>query len=302
MAAPCALQSEQVKRNTTTSYTQQTLKRSVSLSGIGLFSGQSVLLTVEPAETDTGIVFCRTDLPAKSWLLATLDNVVNTPRCTILGNEKFTIHTVEHILAALRGLSIDNALIYLDGPEVPIMDGSAQPFVELFEEAGIQSLEGSAKEIISIQTPFYWSKEEVHLIALPSEEYRISYTLHYPHSDILRSQYCSKVINRRQFLEEIASCRTFCLYEEIAPFVQNGLIKGGSLDNAVIIKDDVVINPGGLRLPDEMACHKVLDLIGDLSLMPVEFVAHIIAIRSGHASNIAFGKELYHHLKTETTS
>lgn len=297
MAVPCALSREQVRTEDIASRVQHTLKQSVSLSGIGLFSGQQVDLTIDPADSDTGILFIRTDLPDLPCFPANLDHVVSTPRCTILGDGQFTIHTVEHILAALRALNIDNAIIRLAGPEVPIMDGSAAPFVNLILQGGILEQEETFVETATLSTPLFWSQGDVHLIALPSEEYRISYTLHYPHSEILRAQYCSMVITGEQFQKEIAPCRTFCLYEEIAPFVQNGLVKGGSLDNAVIIKDDVVINPSGVRFPDEMVRHKVLDLIGDLSLIPVQFTAHIIAIRSGHSSNIAFGRELLTHLK-----
>jgi UDP-3-O-[3-hydroxymyristoyl] N-acetylglucosamine deacetylase len=299
LLVPCALSNEQIKASESAARAQYTLDQSASLSGIGLFSGQKVNLTIEPADSDTGILFVRTDLPEKPRIPANLDHVVSTPRCTILGDGQFTIHTVEHILAALRALNVDNAVIRLDGPEVPIMDGSAAPFVDLLLEAGIAPQEEAFVGTAMLTTPFFWSQGDVHLIALPSEEYRISYTLHYPSSDILRAQYCSLLITADQFQKEIAPCRTFCLYEEIAPFVQNGLVKGGSLDNAVIIKDDVVINPGGVRFPDEMARHKVLDIVGDLSLIPLKFTAHIIAIRSGHASNISFGRELYRHLMAE---
>lgn len=255
-------------------------------------------MTLHPSDPDSGIVFLRSDLPGRPHLPADLDHVVSTPRCTILGNEFFTIHTVEHILAALKGLQIDNALIELTGPEVPIMDGSCEAFVELIQKGGVEELDHN-REIHQLVKPVSWSKGEVHLVALPSKEMKISYTLHFPESAILRSQYLSAQVDPDYFAREIAPCRTFCLYEEIAPFIENGLIKGGGLDNAVIIKNDVVINPDGIRFPDEMVRHKVLDLIGDLSLIPIGFIAHIIAIRSGHASNVAFAGALYNHIKTE---
>lgn len=277
---------------------QKTLMKSVSISGIGLFSGAKSTLTVHPAPFDTGIIFERVDLPERSVIPATLDFVVSTPRCTILGEKKFSISTVEHLLAALKASGIDNAWIELEGPEVPILDGSSLPFMELFESAGVALLD-KEKKYYHLKAPVFWSEGDVHLIALPSEEYRISYTLHYPNSQILRSQYFSGEINTKIFKNEIAPARTFCLHHEIAPFVEKGLIKGGSLENAVIIKDDVVMNPEGFRFPDEPVRHKVLDLIGDLSLVPLSFYAHIIAIRSGHASNVAFGKELLNHIKME---
>lgn len=298
MAVPCALSTESVKRIFSRSQMQKTLKRSVSISGIGLFSGAKSTLTIHPAPLDTGIFFQRVDLPDKPVIPATLDFVVNTPRCTVLGQKKVSIYTVEHLLAALKASDIDNAWIELDGPEVPILDGSSLPHIELLESVGV-TLQEKEKKYYHLSTPLFWSEGDVHLIALPSEEYRISYTLHYPNSQILRSQYFSREINTKIFKNEIAPCRTFCLYDEITPLVEKGLIKGGSLENAVIIKDDAVMNPEGLRFSDEMVRHKVLDLIGDLSLLPLSFHAHIIAIRSGHASNVAFGKELFNHIKME---
>ena len=144
-----------------------------------------------------------------------------------------------------------------------------------------------------------WSQGEVHLVAIPSEHLQISYTLQFPHSEILHAQYYSSPVDPDHFAREIAQCRTFCVYEEIAPFIENGLIKGGGLDNAIIIKNDVVVNPDGIRTSDEMVKHKILDVIGDISLIPIPFNAHIIAIRSGHASNIAFAQELLNQIKKE---
>lgn len=301
LAVPCALSTENKKRMYLASQMQKTLKKSVSISGTGLFLGEKSTITIHPAPFDTGILFQRIDHPEKPTIPATLDSVVNTPRCTIIGNKKCSIYTVEHLLAALKAYEIDNAWIELDGPEIPILDGSSAAFCDLLEEGG-SVFQNKEKHFYHLSTPLFWSQNDVHLIALPSEEFRISYTLHYPNSQILRSQYFSKEINQQVFKNEIASCRTFCLYEEIAPLIDKGLIKGGSLLNAVIIKNDAVMNPEGVRFPDEMVRHKVLDLIGDLSLIPISFYAHIIAIRSGHASNVAFGKELYNHIKLENPS
>lgn len=277
---------------------QKTLKQSVSISGIGLFTAENATLTLHPLEANSGIHFLRSDLNGKPQIPADLDHVVSTPRCTILGNELFTIHTVEHLLSALKGMQIDNVLVELTGPEIPIMDGSAEPFVELIQKGGVQELDAE-RQVFQLAKPVSWSQGDVHLVAIPSSEMRVSYTLHFPKSAILRSQYLSAEITPSFFAADIAPCRTFCLYEEIAPFIENGLIKGGGLDNAVIIKNDVVINPDGIRFPDEMVRHKVLDLIGDLSLVPVDFIAHIIAIRSGHASNVAFAGALHNHIKME---
>jgi len=182
---------------------------------------------------------------------------------------------------------------------VPIFDGSSLRFVEMIEEAGYCE-QGAEKQMMRLKTPIYWSQGEIHLIALPSEEYRISYTLHYPHSKTIGTQFYSFALDAEGFKKEIASSRTFSIYEEIAPMIEKGLVKGGSLDNAVIIKGDEVVNPGGLRYSDEMARHKVLDLIGDLSLVP-PFLAHVIAVRSGHGSNNAFAEKLLNQITMENS-
>jgi UDP-3-O-[3-hydroxymyristoyl] N-acetylglucosamine deacetylase len=273
---------------------QRTLQSSFSLSGNGLFTGGNVTIRLLPAEVGTGIVFKRIDLPGEPLISAKLENVRSALRCTQIGTSQASVQTVEHLLAALKGCEIDNILIEIDGGEVPILDGSAAPFVEQIALAGI-ALQEAATPVYTLTAPLYWSQGEVHLIALPSPEYRISYTLHYPNSELLGSQFYSTLVQEREFAEQIAPCRTFSLYEEIAPLIEKGLLKG-SLDNGVVIRDNAVVNPEGVRFPDEMVRHKILDLIGDLSLVGVSFAAHIISIRSGHTSNCAFAKELLCHM------
>jgi UDP-3-O-[3-hydroxymyristoyl] N-acetylglucosamine deacetylase len=278
---------------------QKTLQRSVSATGVGLFSGKEVSMRLCPAEENTGIVFQRTDLPHRPVIAARSENVQGNPRCTIIGDGKDFVQTVEHLLAALRACDIDNALVEISGYEVPIFDGSAHHFVLMIEEAGVREL-SSERNLFRLKCPVFWSKGDIHLIAIPSNEYRLSYTLHYPHSTTIGTQFYTFVLTPEGFKNEIALCRTFSIYEEIAPMIEKGLIKGGSLDNAVIIKEDAVVNPEGLRYPDEMVRHKILDLIGDLSLVP-PFMGHVVAVRSGHASNNAFAKELFNHIKMENT-
>lgn len=279
---------------------QRTLARPVVASGIGLFTGEKVTIRLCPAAVDAGIVFQRMDLPNQPKLPAQLEYVQGTPRCTLIGDGKgMSVQTVEHILAALRAYEIDNVVIELSGSEMPIFDGSSLRFVEMIEEGGITAQEG-VKTLYKIRSPIQWSQGDIHLVALPSEEYRVCYTLHYPHSTAIGSQFYSAVVDQEHFRNELAACRTFSVYEEIAPMIEKGLVKGGSLDNAVIIKENAVINPEGLRFPDEMVRHKVLDLIGDLSLVP-PFVGLIIAIRSGHTSNNAFAKVLFNHIKMENS-
>lgn len=270
---------------------QTTLESAISISGIGLFTGEKVSVNLCPAPVNTGIIFQRIDLPGKPEIPARLSFVREAPRCTRLGSEKGSVMMVEHLLSALFSLGIDNVRIEVEGSEIPAGDGSAQHFVDLIERAHTKVLE-APRSYISIAAPLFWSEGDVHLIALPSSEFRLSYTLHYPQSPILRSQYFSFSMDPEQFKKEIAPCRTFSLYEEILPFIEKGWIKGGGLENALVIKGDQILNPEGARFPDEMVRHKVLDLIGDLALIGTPILAHVIAVRSGHASNVAFAKIL----------
>ena len=299
MSFPCELTALNVAKVSPQKKKQRTLQRRVHASGIGLFSGQKVSICLCPTLENSGILFRRIDLPHQPILPARSEYVQGTPRCTIIGNGKDSVQTVEHLLAALRAYDIDNILIEISGCEVPIFDGSSKHFVDMVEEGGICELK-EEKEVIRLKNPIFWSQGDIHLIALPSEEYRISYTLHYPHSQTIGTQFYTFSLDQERFKNEIASCCTFSIYEEIAPMIEKGLVKGGSLDNAVIIKGDEVVNPEGLRYADEMVRHKVLDLIGDLSLVP-PFLAHVIAVRSGHASNNAFAKQLLNHIKMENS-
>jgi len=276
---------------------KRTVKRTVSLTGIGVFSGHQATIRLCPKESG-GIVFKRVDLFDQPELPARLEYVKATPRCTILGDARASVQTVEHLLAALHAYEIDHLLIEISGPEVPILDGSALPFAELIESAGLCELQES-KQRIALQTPVFWSEKDIHIIALPSETLRISYTLHYPHSAVIGTQYGSFVLSPELFKKEIAPSRTFSIYEEIAPMIEKGLVKGGNLQSAVIIKEGRIFNPEGLRYPDEMVRHKILDLMGDLSLIPLTFSAHIIALLAGHSSNNAFANKLYDQLKME---
>ncbi|CCB90018.1 UDP-3-O-acyl-N-acetylglucosamine deacetylase [Simkania negevensis] len=277
---------------------QRSLKKPVSMGGIGLFTGAKTELTLRPAPEGTGILFQRMDLPNKPILAANVENVLETPRCTILGNSEFQIQTVEHILSTLKAFDLDNVIIEIDGPEVPSCDGSALAFVDMVQKAGVLS-QTATKKVYHLHAPVFWSKGDVHLVALPADEFRISYTLNYPNSELLKSQFYTVHVNEETYKQEIAPARTFSLYEEVVPLIEKGNIKGGRLDNAVIIKGDSILNPEGVRYRDEMVRHKILDLIGDLSLVGDSFLAHIIAIRSGHFSNTSFAKELVNNFKME---
>ena len=271
---------------------QKTLKKEVVFSGKGVFEGQQAVVRLIPAPPGTGIIFKRVDLEGKPSIPAQLDFVSPSTRCTKIEQGKAGVLTIEHLMAALYSAGIDNLYVEVDGPEIPILDGSSLLFSQMIQSAGVLE-QDQEKTIYKLLEPISWSQGDTHIIARPSDEYRISYTLHYPHSPYLRSQYYSYAVSSENFLKEIAPSRTFALYEEIEFLLQKGILKeGASLENGVVIKGSEVLNPEGVRFPDEMVRHKILDMIGDLSLIGSSFVAHIIAIKSGHAANHLFGKEL----------
>lgn len=277
---------------------QRTLKKPVNFSGIGLHTGAQVTLSFLPAKEGSGVSFKRVDLPGQPIIPATIEYVCANTRNTTLGIADVRIHTVEHVLAAIRAFTIDNLIIEINGIEPPVGNGSSDIFVQMIEEGEIVDQEAPAP-IIKLLQPVYWSEGEIHLVAIPSDTYRISYTLNYPETRLLKSQYYSLELTSDSFKREISQCRTFSLYEEVSILMDRGLIKGASLDNAVVIKDDTILSKGGLFFPDEMVRHKILDVIGDLSLVGFDIQAHIIAIRSGHASNVAFARKLFNSITME---
>lgn len=290
-----------VSPNLTTKHRKQrTLRTPVTFSGIGIHTGQQVTMQFCPAKAGTGIVFKRTDLPGQPLVPATMEYVRDTSRSTTLGVGNVFIHTVEHVLAAVRAFEIDNLCIEVSNLEPPIGDGNSDTFVGMIEDAGIIELDATVP-IVKLNKPIYWSGEDIHIVALPYDGYKISYTLNYPESTVLKAQFHSLVVSSDTFKNEIAPCRTFSRYEEVSALMDRGLIKGGSLDNAVIIKGNAVFSKEGLYFPNEMVRHKILDMIGDLSLVGFNFQAHIISLRSGHASNYEFAKQIYHYITTENS-
>jgi len=278
---------------------QKSLKNSASLKGIGIFTGSETNVTIRSAPEETGIVFRRTDLPNAPILPALIKYISPSPRHTTLRLDQTEVQTVEHILSAIASYNLDNVIIEIDGPEIPICDGSAHSFAELIEQAGVIS-QNKTKKVYHLSAPVSWSQNDTHLIALPSETLCVTCVLHSSHNPpSLRSQFFTTQVNTHIYKKELASARTFAVYEEIVPLIEKGYIKGGTLDSAVIIKNNEVLNPEGLRYKDEMVRHKALDLLGDLSLIGFPFIAHIIAIRSGHASHASFAKELLNKFTME---
>lgn len=270
---------------------ERTLKAPVSFSGIGIHTGKNVSMRFCPAEAGTGICFKRTDLKGSPIIPARVEYVTETSRSTKIGIENVTVQTVEHVLAALAAYEVDNLIVEVDNIEPPIGNGSSDVFVEMIEEAGVLDL-NKKLHVMKIVEPVYHTEGDIQLVAIPSDDFRVSYTLSYPNPPLLRAQFYSLPITAVNFKKEIAPCRTFSLYSEISYLIDKGLIQGGSLDNAVVIHDEAVYSKGGLFFPDEMVRHKILDLVGDLSLVGFPFCAHIIAIRSGHASNVALAKKI----------
>lgn len=278
-----------------TSRFQNTLQRSVEYAGIGLHTGETVTLRMHPANENSGIVFRRIDLPEASPIRAHVSSVCDTSdRCTVLGNQACKIYTVEHLMAALYANQVDNVLIELSNIEPPVGNGSSDVFVDLIQEAGIEQ-QSIQKECLELTSPIYFSHGHTHLVAMPCDTFKVSYTLHYPQNPALKTQYCSFDITPPIFNQEIASCRTFCLYEEISALMDKGLIKGGSLDNAVVVHGKSFLSKNGLFFPDEPARHKILDVVGDLALLGYDLKMHIMAVRAGHAANYGLAQRIYNY-------
>ena len=272
----------------------RTIAKPVSYSGIGIHTGEVVQMQLLPAPAKSGIRFRRVDLPGQPEMAASYRHVVDTSRSTILGNADFKIHTVEHVLAAVKAFGIDNLIIELSNIEPPVGDGSSLPFVELIKESGVQEQDEEIP-FRNLQKPVFIHQGDVSLVAVPHPTFKISYTLSYPGVPPLEAQFVSCDVNQDSFVKEIAPCRTFALYREISYLIDKGLIRGGSLSNANIILGEAILTNGGLRFPNEMARHKVLDLIGDLALVGFPFNAHIISIRSGHATHVDLARLLGEH-------
>jgi UDP-3-O-[3-hydroxymyristoyl] N-acetylglucosamine deacetylase len=274
------------------SFKQQTLASSFTVIGTGLHTGLKVIMTVMPAEIDTGYTFIRRDVASdRAEVHARWNNVIDTRLSTTLGNSLgVRVSTVEHILAALYGCGIDNAHIVLDAPEVPIMDGSAKPYVSIINKIGLVEQDAPRRAIL-IKKPVYVGDGEKEAWLLPSSQPWIEMDIDFDRP-IIGKQKISLPLNNHVFSNEIADARTFGFHEQVATLQKLGLAKGGSLRNAVLLKDNIVMNEEGLRYVDEFVRHKYLDAVGDLSLMGARFVGKYVGKCSGHSINNALLREL----------
>jgi UDP-3-O-[3-hydroxymyristoyl] N-acetylglucosamine deacetylase len=261
---------------------QRTIKNSISCEGIGLHTGKPVKMTLKPAPAGNGVVFLRTDL-GNSEIIAMAANTAATNYATTLTQDGASVATVEHILAAFSGLNIDNVTVELDAAEVPIMDGSAAAFVRLIAEAGIQT-QDALQPVLKIIRPLFVREGNKQLAIWPAETQSVSYFIDFNHP-MLKEQSLQYQSSEESFLREVSDARTFGFLSDVQMLRANGLAKGGSLDNAVILGEDSVLNTDGLRYKDEFVRHKILDLIGDLSLVGMPVIGHVVAHKSGHGLN-----------------
>ncbi|HNZ48211.1 MAG TPA: bifunctional UDP-3-O-[3-hydroxymyristoyl] N-acetylglucosamine deacetylase/3-hydroxyacyl-ACP dehydratase [Candidatus Hydrogenedentes bacterium] len=268
---------------------QKTIAKAASFNGIGLHTGNLTTVTFKPAPADSGIVFCRVDLEEKPVVPALLNNVVDVSRGTTIGIGDVKIHTIEHAMACFAGLGIDNIIVEVDADEIPNGDGSSLPVMDTLLSAGIVELD-KKKRYITVDHPIYYRKDDVTLSILPSEEFRVSMTIDYDHPAI-GTQYASFTINEETFKNEIAPARTFCFLREVKMLQEAGLIQGGSLESAVLIGDDGILNET-LHFQDEFVRHKILDLLGDTYLLGSPLKGHIIGVKCGHEKNVLFSKQI----------
>ena len=263
---------------------QRTLRRSISCAGIGLHSGNKVTLSLKPAAANAGIRFRRSDLGGLE-VPATVEHVGGIKLATGLMRDAVKVDTVEHLLAAFISVGIDNALIELNSPEVPIMDGSAAPFLYLIHEAGVKRLQAPRK-FLKVQRPISLTNGDKRIALHPSDHFKVTYSIAFDHP-LLRHQSRTIRVTEESFVEEIAPARTFGFLKEVEMMRQQGLALGGSLENAIVIGDTGVLN-NALRYEDEFVRHKILDVIGDMALVGYPIIGHLVAHRGGHALHTAF--------------
>lgn len=262
---------------------QCTISNPTKISGIGLHTGNNITMKLRPAPAGTGIVFHRTDGDRTRSIEAISSNVIDTKMATVIGKGDLSVSTVEHFMAALTACHIDNLHIHIDGPEIPIMDGSAAPFISVLQKVGISRLNRSRKVLV-INKPITLIEGEKRVSIIPSRFFKISFDLSFDHPCI-RQQHRSVNLTSDSLCREVAAARTFGFMEEVEYLKSIGLARGGSLKNAVVIGKDRIMNPEGLRYSDEFVRHKILDTIGDFSLIGFSILGHIKSYKAGHDIN-----------------
>ncbi len=270
-------------------FRQRTLRQRASLEGVGLHSGALVRITLCPAPADHGIIFERADLLPRVEIAALAENVVDTTLNTSLGRGRVRIGTVEHLMAALAGCGIDNARVEVEGPELPILDGSAAPFVQLIAEAGVKE-QRDARRYLLVRRPVSVQDGDKSARLVPARRFSIDYTIDFKHP-LISDQRHRVQLSEKAFHREIARARTFGFKRDVERLHAAGLGRGGSLANAVVLDDFNILNPEGLRFPDEFVRHKILDAVGDLALAGMPIIGHLEAVKSGHALNHALVKK-----------
>lgn len=275
---------------------QRTISREVTIKGKALHTGDEVHLTLKPAPAGSGIVFRRIDLYGKPEIRSSVDFVTELVRSTTISSGYTKIHTVEHVLSALHGCAIDNAVIEMDASEPPILDGSARPFVQLIHE-GEPVEQDKEREYFVVDSPVSIIRGNSSIVALPSDTFKISCTSADDRG--IHTQHLSLEIDPETYTREICAARTFTVYEEIEELLKLGKIRGGSLENAVVLKGDKILSKEPLRFKDEFVRHKILDIVGDIFLLGIPIKAHIIAMRPGHAINSELTRALAELLKAQ---
>ena len=264
---------------------QRTLRNPIKATGVGLHTGEKVFLTLSPAPIDNGIVFRRTDVSPVAEIPARAENVGDTTLSTSLGLGEHRVSTVEHLLSAMAGLGIDNAFVDVSAPEVPIMDGSAGPFVFLLQSAGIEE-QPAAKKFIRIKRPITVRDGDKEASLIPFDGFKVSFSIDFDHPVFHdRAAYAEIDFSSTSFVKEVSRARTFGFMHEIEYLRSQGLARGGSVDNAIVVDEFRILNPDGLRYEDEFVRHKVLDAIGDLYLLGHSLIGEFRAHKSGHALN-----------------
>ena len=279
--------------NTTTSYvlSQKTLKRKINFSGVGVHSGRAVSMSIEPAEPDTGIVFKRTDLEKNNVIKAVINNVTESRLCTKIKNSSgIYVSTIEHLMAALSALGIDNAIIKINTSELPALDGSSSEYVKKIISSGIKTL-NKTKKILKVLKEVKVKSGERFISITPSNELSINISINYPDTIIGHSQYFYSH-TQDNFINHLSKARTYTLYEDIEKMRTAGLAIGGNLNNAIVVDKYKILNPGGLRLEKEFVKHKTLDCIGDFYLLGTQLVGKIECFAPGHSLNQQFIREI----------